>query len=236
MDGYTIRKATRGDLRRIRAWLKQEHRDGIEGSFWSNYDLIEKGQQSGSLTALIRDSDAMPVAFCLGSDNIEILEVKEDCRRNGFGRHLAQYFIDSAWRRDVIGLHGECAPQSSRPFWTAMGYVSVPSLSGGDNEFWVALPLPHQNDLPQGTARVSVAIALEDNEDQLQPVFQCDAALVDGKYVLARDFVKFVPNPNRRIRVSCDGVSIFSKKAKYVAEIGGERRVPWVRFRKIACG
>lgn len=235
MDGYTIRLAAHDDLLRIRTWLEQEHNDGVDGSFFCNYDLIKEGQQSGALTALVRDSVALPVPFCLGNNNIDILAVKADCRRQGLGRGFAQYFIDAARQRDVIGLHGECAPPTSKPFWKSMGYISVQSPWGDDNENWLACALPHENDLPDGP-RHTIAIALKDTEYQMQPVFQCDAVGVDGCYVLARDFVQYVPHPDRQLEICCNGDPVFSEKNKYVSEVGGERNCPWVRVRELNAG
>lgn len=232
MDGYTIRLATHDDLLQIRAWLEQEDSDGIAGSFFCNYNLIADGHRTGSLVALVRDSDALPVAFCLGEDNMDILAVKADCRRQGLGRHLAKYFIDAARQRDLIGLLGECAPSTSMPFWKSMGFLSVPSPSGDNNPNWVACPLPHENDLPDGL-HSSIAFALEDVESQMQPVYQCDAAVADCWYVLARDFVQYVPNPNQRLEIHCSGELVFSEKVKYVQKVGGERKLPWVRVRRL---
>jgi GNAT superfamily N-acetyltransferase len=232
MGGYAIRVAVPADLLKICVWIEQEHNDGIDGSFFNNYNLIESGQQSGSLLVLVRGDDSLPLAFCLGDNNIDILAVKADYRGRGLGRQLAQYFIDLARQRDVIGLHGECAPPTSMGFWKSMGYISVPSPSGGDNKNWVACPLPHGRDLPDG-ARDTIAIALEDTEYQMQPVFQCDAVRVDGRYVLARDYVQYVPQPDRQLEIRCNGDPVFSKKNKYVSEVGGERKWPWLRLREL---
>ena len=139
MDGYTIRKATLEDVQKVHAWLKQEHEAGIEGCFLSKFSLIEKGQTTGSLTVVVRDSDSLPVAFCLGENNLELLAVKADCRKQGLGRYLAEHFVKDAHSRNIIGLHGECSPRSSKPFWRAIGFHSVSDPSGSEKA-WVALP------------------------------------------------------------------------------------------------
>ena len=232
MEGFTIRLASYEDLMKIRHWLEQEASDGVDGAFFCNFNLIEAGQKSGSLLALVRIADSLPVAFCLGDDNIDILAVKADCRRQGLGRHLAQYFIEAARQRDAMGLHGECAPSSSRPFWTSIGYVSVPHPRGGDSTNWVACSLPRSFDLADGP-RHTISFAIEDAKYRMTPVFQCDAVHAKGRYVLARDFVQYVPQPNPQLEIRCNGIVVFSAKNKYVQELGGERKTPWIRVREI---
>ena len=234
MHGYTIRTATRDDLLQVRRWLEQEELDGIDGSFYCNYHQIECGQRDGSLVALVRDADSFAVAFCLGDAGagIGILAVKADLRSRGLGSFLARHFIDSACARDAIGLVHQCAPTASRPFWLSLGFVSVPSPSDDGNPNWVALALPREHALPDG-CRHKVEVAFEDTEDHMRPVFQCEAALLDGHYVLARDFVQYAPNPDLQLEVRCDGERVYDGKSKYVTQVGGERARPWVRVRHI---
>lgn len=229
MDGYTIRLAENDDLLKIREWLEQELRDDV-GGFFNNYNLIEAGQLSGSLLALVREFDNFPVAFCLGESNIDIFAVKVDHQRQRLGSKLARYFIDAARQRDVIGLSGECVPVTSKPFWKAMGFVSVPSPWCKDNRHWVACPLPHERELPEGL-RCKFEITLKDAGDQ-QPLFQCGSLLNGGRYTLARDFCHFIPSPNTRLEFYSDGELIFSDKVKYVKDRRGEYNSPWVRVRE----
>ena len=232
MDGFTIRVACHQDLLKIRTWLEQESQDGIPGSFFCNYNLIEAGQRSGSLLALVRTADALPIAFCLGDDNLDILAVKADCRRHGLGRCLAKYFIDAARKRDVIGLYGQCVPLTSKPFWKSLGFVSVPPPWGGDDKNWVTCPLPHEIPLHNGPL-CAVSIRLEGGESEMQPVFRCDALGTNGGFLLARDFVRYVPQPDLQLEICCNGRVVFSNKNKHIDEVGGERRSPWIRVREI---
>ena len=236
MNGYTIRFATPNDLSQIRGWLEREHNDGVHGSFFCNYNMIEAGQEASFLTALVRESDQLPVAFSLGDANIDILAVKADCRRQGLGRYLAQHVIDHARERDIMGMHGECAPPTSKPFWRSLGFRTVaPPYGGGGNGNWIACPLPHENHLQDGPLR-TITVALTDGQSQGQPIFQSPAVETHGHYLLARDFVEFMPQTNTRLEVHCDGNAVFSNKNKYVSEIGGERRFPWVRLRRLNAG
>jgi GNAT superfamily N-acetyltransferase len=235
MDGNSLRLATPEDLLRIREWLEDEHNQGIEGSFFCNYNLIEAGQATRSLKVLVRDSDSLPIAFSLGDRNVDILAVKADCRGQGFGRYLAQHMIDDARKRDVIGMVGECAPSTSKGFWESLGFVSVAPPHGGDNPNWVACALPHDNKMPDGE-RHTIEIGLSDSQYTTQPVFHADAVARDGRYFLTRDCVQYVPDPNREIELRIDGSVVFSKKNKYIREIGGERVSPWVRVRHFNAG
>jgi GNAT superfamily N-acetyltransferase len=235
MNGYTIRVATQGDLFRIRDWLEQEHNDGVEGCFFYNYNLIKEGLTSGSLTVLVRESDELPIAFALGENNIDIFAVKYDCRKQGFGRYLAQHIIDRSRQRDVIGMYGECAPSTSKKFWQRMGFSSVEPPYGGDNPNWVAYPLPHERTLPEGP-RLSVVVCVDDYHESMKGVFQSDAIKINDHYLLVMDFVQYIPQPDQNLEVSCDGKVIFRNKNKYVSEIGGERHAPWVRLRQIFVG
>ncbi len=233
MDGCTIRLANTDDLNIIHGWLKREHDDG-NGSFLSNYNLLEEGCQHGLLSVLIRDPDEGPVAFALGDrvDDLGILAVKPDCRKKGLGRRLAQHFIDSARKRDVIGLFGECSPPTSLGFWKKMGYISVPNPYCPDNKCWAACPLPHDNDLPEAT-RIMVAIGIGEY-NQIKYSFQSEAAIADDGYILAQDFVEFVgPSPNKYLEIRVNGDVIVRHDVRYVDEIGGEYYSPWLRVRRL---
>lgn len=230
MDGYVIRQATQPDLLQIHDWLKHEYDTEPDRSFFCNYNLIEAGQDAGSLSVLVRESDSVPVAFCLGKDEMAILAVKADCRRKGFGRHLAEHFIRGARSRDIVGLCGQCAPTSSAPFWKSLSFVSVPAPAGGDDPHWIALPLPRDNTLPDGQPRESVVVTLADHMHETR------AVSFDGGHLLEREFVAYARERDERIEIQINGTEVYAGKVAYVSQVGGERDAPWVRVRELRVG
>ena len=233
MNGFTIRAASQDDLARIQEWLTEEHEENDGESFLCNFTLMETGQTNGSLFVLIRDSDSLPVAFSLGDGKVDIFTVHHRMRRQGFGRCLAQHAIDHALSRDLIGLNVECAPATSKPFWLSLGFTPVQSPYGGDNPNWVALPLPHENNLPNVPKR-DVLISCSSNSTDWSNPFRTQGVIEDGLIQLARDFSYYNAHSyDAVLKIALDGTELYCDKAKYLRDDGLEFDSPWIRVRSV---
>jgi GNAT superfamily N-acetyltransferase len=238
MDAFSIRQSTFDDLRSLHVWLKQEHDAAVHGAFYCNFCVIERAHENGSLYVLVTEADQQPIAFCVGNEIIDLFAVKNEFRGHGYGRALAQWYIDRARDLDYPGLCGECSPSDSLRFWKKLGFTSVssPFLNGATN--WVALPLPRTNDLPSSftpclvavtTSRLATATLDEAPLDEYKTV----AADTGDGLLFQTDYVRYTPDPDELINVFRDGVLVFSGKAKYARDVGAEYSTPWSRLREV---
>lgn len=228
-----IRKATPDDREQIGRWLLQEKDDGHD-SFIVNFNLIEEGQEDGSLTVLIEDG---PIAFALGNDNLAILAVKRDRRKNGVGRTLAEHWFQQARDRDLMGFHGECAPRNSLGFWKKMGCHQVKSPYSGSDAPWVVMPFPKKHDFATAAQTVAVSFGLvaTDGRRLRQWDHSTEAAVIEpDDLMLAEDFVAFVPETDTRVVVTVDGSNAGDVRVRDIGDFGGVRNYPWVRVRELA--
>jgi GNAT superfamily N-acetyltransferase len=228
-----IRKATFDDLEQVRRWLRQEKDDGHD-SFIVNFDLIEAGQETGSLIVLV---DEIPIAFALADDMLWILAVKRDRRRSGVGRRLADHWFQQARERDLIGFHGECSPRESIGFWKKMGCQQVESAHGGGDAPWVAMPFRKKRELPVGMRTVPVCFEISSPGGAPAPQwnFATQAAVIEpDDLMLAEDFVAYVPEADTRVVISVDNSEIGAVKVRDIEEFGGTRKCPWIRVRDLA--
>lgn len=222
-----IRKATADDLEIIRTWLQQEKDEGHD-SFIVNFSMIAEGQSKGWLTVLAED---IPIAFALGDANLSILAVKRDRRRSNVGRTLAERWFQDARERDLIGIDGECSPKTSLPFWRRMGCTQVRSISKNP---WVIMPFVQSHELPQDRAVDSLAFELRDPDGKAIPGWDVvkAAVIADDDYMLARDFIAYVPETDARLTIL--GEELFRHvKVRDVEDIGGERDGAWIRVRNL---
>ena len=114
-----VEPATEKDLQAILEWLRQEFEDDGEG-FWTNRRIICRSLEHGELWVIREDGE--PVAFQVGDYAADIVSVRKDRRRLGFGKTLFEASLQRAIRDNVNVLSGECSPPSSLPFWQEMGF------------------------------------------------------------------------------------------------------------------
>lgn len=224
-----IRKATADDMEQIHDWLQQEKDDGHD-SFIVNFNMIEDGQRDGTLTVLL--DHGLPCAFALGEKNLSIFAVKRDRRNRGIGTELASHWFQEARKRDLIGFDGECSPSTSVHFWKKMGCTQVKSWNANP---WVVLPFRKTHQLPREANTVRLKFELHDGDDKAIPDWEeIDAAVIeDDDYMLAQDFVAYVPDLNSRLTVWAGGLAIRSTKVSRIAEIDGARYGSWIRVRNL---
>ena len=108
-------------------WLLDEHREHGTG-FYCNRGVIERGFRNSSGHCLVLDGYAIAFALvnCFDTEAvIDIMEVHPRHRRCGHGRlftkHVLQYFS----REGAKSVEVECTPETSEPFWRAMGFVDL---------------------------------------------------------------------------------------------------------------
>jgi GNAT superfamily N-acetyltransferase len=108
-------------LSEIIAWLLDEYDEDRGIGFYGNRRRIEQVHANRELM-IIRESGET-VAFAFGTVYfIEILVVRPDRRRLGYGRAFAEYWITRARRQNVCKIVIECKPATSIPFWEKMGF------------------------------------------------------------------------------------------------------------------
>lgn len=133
----TTVQVTEVHLREILAWLKQEERETGEG-FYCNRKIIVESQQQGEVWCAVVRSTA--VGFVVQTRktvgaSIDILEVRPQCRGQGFGKMLAIDAIERLFKSGAEFITAQCAPRSSEPFWKSLGFRSTetPQWAVGDN-------------------------------------------------------------------------------------------------------
>jgi len=131
-----MRPATPEDLASIEHWLKDEYDRAATGlGFWNNVNIIRNAAREGRLTVLQTQDSSSPVAFCVfghGYASIDILEVHPAHRHQGHGRALARHCFNQARLAGAEDITVLCEPNTSVPFWKAIGFVDI---DGGSADF-----------------------------------------------------------------------------------------------------
>ena len=138
----------------ILGWLKQEYQTDGEG-FWSNRHHIQKSYEDGHLWVIREEGDA--VAFQVGDYSAEVLCVRKDRRRHGFGQAMFEASLARAMEDSVNVLTVECSPASSLPFWKGHGFKLYKDNAFSQGPI-VRRILHREYDLPESIPKVEVAI------------------------------------------------------------------------------
>ena len=92
-----VRPSTDTDMEIIHAWLQQQDREEIHGSFLCNWSLTKKQHERGELLVYIDEQANEPVAYQWGGlVRPGILEVRDDMRERGIGRALVAHRLATA--------------------------------------------------------------------------------------------------------------------------------------------
>ena len=123
-----FRSADAADLQAIEVWLRDEE-ERVDEGFYCNWHIVSQALKDHRL--FVVDASGDPVAFLANGLNQHLIaEVKPDCRGKGYGRVIADAMIaqSTSWGLSVMEI--DCAPETSVPFWTRMGFTPVPSRRG----------------------------------------------------------------------------------------------------------
>ena len=150
-----IERATKHDLEEVLSWLKREYREDCKG-FWSNRGIIKHSFENVNLWVIREDGEA--VAFQVGDYATDILCVRKDRQRRGFGTALFKSSLARAMKDNLNVLAGECSPQSSLPFWQKQGFERDHDPSGY-GKISVRKVLQREYDVPAGLPKVKVTIS-----------------------------------------------------------------------------
>jgi hypothetical protein len=111
-----------------------------------------EGHREGEITVLREDNKV--VAFQLGHD---VLEVKPDKRGKGYGRTLAEHWIEKTKASGTPYLFIECAPPTSLGFWKKLGFRKIPDRD--ESHTYALRILNNTFELPEGCQEVAVKIS-----------------------------------------------------------------------------
>jgi len=158
----TIRHSTDADVQAIYAWLVEQDRRKIPGSFLCNWGLTEKCHGDGELLVYIDGESSVPVAYQWGGlIQPGILEVRHDMRGRGIGSKLVDRRLAEAYKRDHCILKIQCKPFTSIPFWKKMGFTLL--VSDDDNNYAYRI-LEKKHQLPPEGDPIGVIIRVYPEE------------------------------------------------------------------------
>jgi GNAT superfamily N-acetyltransferase len=119
-----IRKAEQADFAAVIEWLRAEYEaNGSYEGFYCNQDQIVESFDEGNMYVVVEAGLGLVGFVTEGYAGPDIVEVHPDHRGKGYGRQIAEWIIARARRRDDLVIELECSPETSLPFWEAMGFV-----------------------------------------------------------------------------------------------------------------
>jgi len=119
------RLATTNDLQLIQKWLKAEY-DKLGYGFFGNWDIIVEAFTEKRMTVLTERNGNQPVAFAiLRGEFMDILWVKPDMRRKGFGNKLVDAIASVLKKRRKAGILLTHVLDQSVDFWRKCGFCEV---------------------------------------------------------------------------------------------------------------
>ncbi|RJF92666.1 hypothetical protein [Noviherbaspirillum saxi] len=224
-----IRPATAADMTTIEAWLPK---DRSIGTLAANWNLTMCIFHEGRVSVWEDEISRKPVAYCWGSLNSydSILEVQREYRGQGVGRAMSDFMFESSIADSEPLLEIQIAPESSEPFWQAMGFETY--WTGGFCYGRRMLEL--RRDVPTGVRR-QVGVAFLPEQAAWMPdtrpliVHQLEGIEVqaDNKIVLGTTVAHFdlPPGEDLVVEVTVCGQRRYRGKAKYeeAALIGVQR-------------
>lgn len=115
-----IEIANQNQFDEIKSWLKNEKNTKGQ-SFDCNLSKIKYALDNNNLLVM---SENKPIGFsALSNKGIEILNIKQDFQKRGYGRQLVDKSINILKERGSHLVLIECNPETSIPFWKKMGFT-----------------------------------------------------------------------------------------------------------------
>lgn len=233
-----ILPATVNTMNAIEAWLDVEEaayqraeaaweRSGYEGEmpvrgFRCNWNSVRRTWSEGTATVHVLMVEGEPIGFLDGKD---ILEIRPDFRKHGYGRLLAQFMLDRFRDEGRSVLEIEIAPRSAEPFWRRMGFSVVPDRRGPGGGIYAYKAFDSTFGLPaDADVDFSVEFFTEEQRYEDKPVpFTTISGkgqrLRDGSVQLPNRAVCFDPTHEGHhdyfVRICVDGRQLLFDKVKY---------------------
>lgn len=161
---YEIVPATEEIMAEIEAWLDteesvyqaaqsawEESEDCVSDppvrGFRCNWDSVKLCWRNGNAKVYVLLVDGRAAGFL---DGYDIMEIKPDLRGAGYGRLLGEFMLGLAVREGRSVLEIEIAPPTAEPFWTHMGFTTVPDRLGIGRGIYAYQILPRNFALSSG--------------------------------------------------------------------------------------
>jgi GNAT superfamily N-acetyltransferase len=220
-SGSVIRNATKRDLAAVQKWLRAEYELKGEG-FFCNWSIIDRAFKRKDLFVLDVVGDVLGFVVD-GTRGPDIVEVCPEKRGMGYGRYLAEWAINSAFKRGNSVFEGECAPASSVPFWEKLGLTVVRSRTGPGGGLYAYKILERKIGLGAGP-RVPYEIAFyppeRDWKKDTEPFRTCAGEaqrLNDGSLQLPERAFCFDPQSESHdyvVRIAVNGADVYEDKVR----------------------
>ena len=122
---------TETHLKQIEDWLIAERREINEG-FYCNWRFISRCYEQKQLCCITLNNEAIGFAAWWDdkpSVRLEIVEVRPDLRRQGFGKILVKECFNYFRKLGFLVVDLECQPPDSEPLWRHLGFRGFPKNS-----------------------------------------------------------------------------------------------------------
>ena len=223
--------ATEDDLRVILGWLEREYEEDGDG-FWCNRCVIDRSFRKYHDLWVIRE-EGEAVAFQVGKYGTEIVCVRKDRKRRGYGTTFARYSVDRALEDDMNVLKGECSPTCSLPFWEKMGFERYKDFNA-PTQVTVRRVLHRHHEVPIDLPKVEVVVSFYPEDatytSGVSPfsVHRLTGGQFDGGIVLPCRVIGLTDDAHPKdlvVKVEAGGVELCFCKAKHdEAQAVGVRR------------
>jgi GNAT superfamily N-acetyltransferase len=207
--------------------------------FRCNWDTAKRFWREGRARIDVLLVDGKAAGFLDGTD---ILEIRPDLRRSGYGRIFAEFMLDAAHTAGYSVIEIGIAPASAEPFWRSMGFTIVPEREGRGGGIYAYQMLPRAFILTDGArAPFSIAFYSEDERYSGSPKpFACYSGmgerLAGGEVQLPERAICFDPEDDKNrdyfVRIQLDGEQVHFDKVKYETSkaLGVERDPSYTYF------
>lgn len=224
---HSIRPASDDDLDQVLAWLESEYERDGEG-FWCNRNVIRDCQGERKMIVISEEPSGSPLGFLLGhprDTNIPIVDIRKEHQRHGLGRTLVEHHVEDAVAEQLPGMIVQRKPETSKAFWTAMGFEELPEgpFVPPSRRYYTAEHAIRLLDVPLGVdpdeARVQIDASISLGDGTPVRSYALDARRSSERpslLKLERRFVVFSANPDLYVEYRIDGQPVFERqKLKY---------------------
>lgn len=168
---FVVRPACDSDLPPIHEWLLEEKSLGSRDSFLCNWEQTVRWHERGLVNVCVDKHSAQVVGY--QSNDLTspgILEVRRDFRRLGVGKALVKHRVLEVRKQNECMLYIQCTPESSLPFWRAMGFIPIAVKGWGDSIYAYKILSQRHRLSKKGTpVKVEISIFLESKRSGLKP-------------------------------------------------------------------